>query len=200
MGNAAGKPQTNYMWNILWGFPLSTSLSFVIKKEGCPAFSLPSPHLVQHAGQTLLWITPCPTLLSQPHGTLHQEVLTGRLCRASPSLTPHNVGWQPTNKPAICTKEKIRLQKVVLGRTCYFKLQKWTTCHCHKEGIRDWNLGDLSSYNAHVWHLPAFRDVYVGTYKHVSVSKWYVTLWDTIFLKNHFWTALQYSSYGILLE
>lgn len=87
---------------------------FAVKKHFFAAFSLPSltlfntlakfssdPHLTQ----------PC---WSQPHSSQHREQVIGRLCQTSPSLVAQNVGWQPTNEPAIRTKEKIRLHKVVL--------------------------------------------------------------------------------------
>lgn len=41
---------------------------------------------------------------------------------------------------------------------------------------------------------------YMCTYEHIPDSTGYVTLCDTVSFKDHFWIALQYSSYVILLE
>lgn len=47
----------------------------------------------------------CSALPQSASRMLHQKLLTGRLCHNSHSLAAHNVGWQPTNEPAICTED-----------------------------------------------------------------------------------------------
>jgi len=92
-------------------FPLSTSF-FCSQNQ---LFLLLSPYPASPC--LTCWpnshLTPQPCW-SQPHGSQHWKQFIGRLCRTYPSLAAQNVGWQPTNKPAICTEEKIRLHKVVL--------------------------------------------------------------------------------------
>lgn len=121
-----GRPQTKYRKNLLVRF---SSLYFPIlwnQKESIPTSSLPSLSLFNMLAKFSLELH-----FAQPSLHATPEAPHRRLCHTSLSLTAHNVGWQPTNELAICTREKTRLQKVVLGRTCCFRSQKQATCHCH---------------------------------------------------------------------
>lgn len=96
------------------------------QKQSVPSSSLPSLSLFNMLARFSLELHfPQPSLHATP------EAPHRRLSHISLSLAAHNVGWQPTNELAICTRDKTRLQKVVLGRTCCFRSQKWATCHCH---------------------------------------------------------------------
>lgn len=120
-----GRPQTKCLKKILVRF---SSLHFPIlwnQKESVPSSSLPSLSLFNMLAKFSLELHCCQPSL---HATA--EAPHRRLSHPSLSLAAHNVGWQPTNELAICTRET-RLQKVVLGRTCCFRSQKWATCHCH---------------------------------------------------------------------